>query len=107
MGDGHLAGLMLMALCAAAIGCNGGANTTTPAAAAQDAGPPLFQDVTAAAGVDVTYRNGEEAGHYTILESLGGGLALFDYDGDGLLDLFIAGGGHAYQLEPDILPEPR
>jgi hypothetical protein len=44
--------------------------------------------------VDFTYRNGEEAGHYAILESLGGGVALLDYDGDGLLDIFVTGGGY-------------
>jgi hypothetical protein len=58
------------------------------------AGPPFFEDVTDASGVKITYRNGEEAGHFAILESLGGGLALVDYDGDGLLDLFITGGGY-------------
>src|SRR6516165_7214078 len=56
--------------------------------------PDLFRDVTAGSGVDFTYRNGEEAGHYAILESLGGGVALFDYDGDGLLDVFVTGGGY-------------
>jgi hypothetical protein len=54
----------------------------------------LFRDVTAASGVRFTYRNGEEADQYAILESLGGGLAAIDYDGDGLLDLFIVGGGY-------------
>ncbi|MCI0378591.1 MAG: CRTAC1 family protein [Gemmataceae bacterium] len=59
-------------------------------------GPDLFDDVTAASGVDFTYRNGEEVKppHLSILESLGGGAALIDYDGDGLLDLFLAGGGY-------------
>jgi hypothetical protein len=57
-------------------------------------GPPLFREVTAESGVNFTYRNGEEADHYAILESLGGGLAVLDIDGDGLLDLFIPGGGH-------------
>ncbi len=52
-----------------------------------------FQDVTAASGVVHTYHNGEEAGHLAILESLGGGAALLDYDGDGLLDIFFPGGG--------------
>jgi hypothetical protein len=57
--------------------------------------PPLFEDVTAASGVDFTYRNGEEtADHVSILESLGGGVALLDFDGDGLLDVFLPGGGY-------------
>jgi hypothetical protein len=54
----------------------------------------LYRDVTAESGVDFTYRNGQEAGHYAILESLGGGVALLDYDGDGLLDIFVTGGGY-------------
>src|SRR5579875_2968935 len=57
-------------------------------------GPPLFREVTAESGINFAYRNGEEADHYAILESLGGGLAVLDFDGDGLLDLFIPGGGH-------------
>jgi hypothetical protein len=58
-------------------------------------GPDLFAEVTASSGVRFTYRNGEETSpHLAILESLGGGIALIDYDGDGLLDIFIPGGGY-------------
>jgi hypothetical protein len=44
--------------------------------------------------VDAVYRNGEEADRYAILQTLGGGVALIDYDGDGLLDIFVTGGGY-------------
>jgi hypothetical protein len=57
-------------------------------------GPAWFRDVTAGSGLHFTCRNGEEADHYTILETLGGGVALLDHDGDGLLDLFVIGGGY-------------
>src|SRR5205807_2366943 len=63
-----------------------------PAEGPKERGPGGFVDVTRSCGIDFTYRNGEESGHYAILESLGGGVALLDYDGDGWLDLFIIGG---------------
>ena len=53
-----------------------------------------FTQMAPDCGVNWTYRNGEEAGHLAILESLGGGIALIDYDGDGLLDIFVPGGGY-------------
>ncbi len=52
-----------------------------------------FIDMTATSGVAFTYDNGRAAGHHAILESLGGGLGLFDYDGDGRCDLLCPGGG--------------
>jgi hypothetical protein len=56
--------------------------------------PGYFEDVTHGSNLTFTYRNGEEAGHATIFESVGGGVALLDYDGDGLLDIFLPGGGY-------------
>jgi hypothetical protein len=56
-------------------------------------GPPLFADVTERSGVRFIYRNGEEANHLSILELVGGGVGVIDYDGDGLMDLFLPGGG--------------
>ncbi len=57
-------------------------------------GPAPFADATASSGIDFTYRNGEESAHFAIIESLGGGVALIDFDRDGLLDIFIPGGGY-------------
>ena len=65
-----------------------------PRAPAEPTGPGWFRDVTAGSGLAFAARNGEEAGHAAILESLGTGVALLDYDGDGLLDVFLTGGGH-------------
>ena len=72
------------------------------------AGPSLFEDITASSGVDFTYRNGEDtADHMSILESLGGGAGLIDYDGDGLLDIFLpGGGGFAGKDKQDIIGFP-
>jgi len=56
--------------------------------------PGYFEDLTAGSGLNFTFRNGEEANQCTLLESLGGGVGLIDYDGDGLLDIFLAGGGY-------------
>src|SRR5262245_52646512 len=106
-----MAGLLL---CLLTLGC-AQKQTPVPAPSLESddpelTGPPLFKDVTAASGVNFTYRNGEdlvdadgrpvldERGnqrrHLAILESLGGGVGLIDYDGDGLLDVFLPGGGY-------------
>jgi len=59
----------------------------------EEAGPAFFTDITRNSNLEFTYRNGEEANHLSILESLGGGVGLIDYNGDGLLDIFLTGGG--------------
>ncbi len=73
---------------------NGGGRNSNSSQTSNSSAGPFFQDVTKSSGIDFSYRNGEEAGYFAILESLGGGAAVFDFDGDGLMDIFIPGGGH-------------
>ena len=61
-----------------------------------------FEDLTERSGVRFTYRNGEEGGQYTILETVGGGVAMLDYDNDDDLDLFFPGGGRISSSPPEI-----
>lgn len=55
--------------------------------------PIEFSDQTSRWGIDFVYRNGEETKNCTILESLGGGIGMLDFDRDGWIDLFVPGGG--------------
>ena len=55
--------------------------------------PSIFTNKAADFGIDSRYRNGEETGESSILESLGGGAAVLDFNNDALPDLFFTGGG--------------
>lgn len=52
-----------------------------------------FEDVAQRCGIQFVPGNGQEAGRFTILESLGTGAAICDFDGDSLPDIILPGGG--------------
>ena len=65
----------------------------------------IFSDRTKEAGIDFVHFNGASGFHY-YPETMGSGVALFDYDNDGDLDIFLVQGtqlGPA-EFEPDPIP---
>jgi hypothetical protein len=69
----------------------------------------LFREVTADAGVDHTYQNGQwldpKKDHYAIPESLGGGGGAADFFGTGRMDLFICGGGYYDRTHTEFIQD--
>jgi enediyne biosynthesis protein E4 len=72
----------------------------TPGPAPSDLVPADFVDVTARAGVDFVHQAPHSSRKY-LLETMGSGVALFDYDNDGRLDLFLVNGAPF----PDFVPK--
>src|SRR5216683_1726434 len=65
------------------------------------AGVPIF-DVRLPRGLDFTLQNSPTPQKY-LIETMPGGVALFDYNNDGLLDIFLVNGGRV--TNPMQLPE--
>src|SRR5260370_2305737 len=75
--------------------------------------PIFFEDVAPSSGLTVPNTSGGKASKDYILETTGNGVAIFDYDGDGAEDIFIANGtalqrtgagNHLPQLYPNSGP---
>ncbi|HVV98758.1 MAG TPA: VCBS repeat-containing protein, partial [Planctomycetaceae bacterium] len=67
---------------------------TGTAEASAGTGPTLFfTDQTAQSGINFVPTNGQQSGHLAIVETLGVGVALLDFDSDDCLDAFAPGGG--------------
>jgi enediyne biosynthesis protein E4 len=86
--------LLLCFLCQGLPSCRVNAqHTTAPPepAAGISAAVPQFTDITQASGVTFEHRASHTSKKY-LLETMGSGVALFDYDNDGRLDLFLVNG---------------
>ncbi|HEY3129867.1 MAG TPA: hypothetical protein VGL91_10445, partial [Acidobacteriota bacterium] len=79
--------LALMLMPDAAAGQQG----TSPLTAAPGKSAGSFVDVTAAKGLNFRYLSSHTSRKY-LLETMGPGVALFDYDNDGRLDIFLVNG---------------
>ena len=91
-------GLVLLAGGAAALEAYQGMGSHRPARRVKPVEtnlPPItvdFRDVAAEAGLVAPNVSGGESAKKYILETTGSGVAVLDYDGDGLMDLFLANG---------------
>ncbi len=67
--------------------------------------PVTFTDITAQARIDFKHQNSPTSLKY-LLETMGGGVAIFDYDNDGLMDIFFTNGALLKDSMPkDAMPE--
>jgi hypothetical protein len=74
---------------------NAGQNSTS-------IGKVTFTDVTKSAGI--TFTNASSAEKKYIVESMNGGVAMFDFDGDGRLDIYLI---NSYTVEAALAKKPR
>ncbi len=99
-----LRGARAAALLGAILGAAGCRNEANPDGAAPPA-PYSFRDVTAESGLAGFVQHAGSREKAFILETVGGGVALFDSEGDGDLDAYLTNGGSLQGFAPG--GEPR
>src|SRR5215467_3877335 len=65
---------------------------TAPLPATASASNEIFTDITEQAGITWQQFGGESPDRF-LIETMGGGVAFFDVENDGLLDIFFVNGG--------------
>lgn len=68
------------------------------------AGPIVLHDVTSETGIDFIHTDGSSGQRY-IVESVASGLALFDYDGDGDVDIYFLNGAPLKGTQVTTVPK--
>src|SRR5215470_18352419 len=72
------------------------------APARQEAIKVTFTDATKSAGIDFVNKSSSEKKY--IVESMGGGVAMFDFDNDGRLDIYLV---NSYTVDAALAKKPR
>ena len=67
------------------------------------AAPIVMRDVTAGAGIRWRHTDGSSGKRY-IVETITAGLATFDYDGDGRIDVYLVSGAPLQGTQVDVAP---
>jgi enediyne biosynthesis protein E4 len=87
------------------LGALGLSQNSTKVSDTSEAVPARFRDVTSALGVNSQYLASHTSKKY-LLETMGSGVALFDYDNDGRLDVFLINGAPLTDSMPtDAIPQ--
>src|SRR5256884_7912004 len=71
-----------------------------------DGAPVVFRDITKQAGLDKFLHRSGSPDKKTILETMGSGVALLDYDNDGWLDIYLLNGSTMAAMKgKEVLPK--